>query len=847
MKKMLLIVDSNFRLPLVLWLAAVLFLFSPLANAQPHLWGMTSGGGQYGAGAIFNTDGSGNNETVQYSFFQHEGAHPLFTNLVQANDGMLYGMTYKGGINDLGVLFQFNPVTSTYTHMLDFDGITNGSKPLGSLMQASDGMLYGMTYKGGAYDKGVLFQFNPATSTYLKKLDFDGTTYGCYPHGALMQASDGNLYGMTVQGGANDMGVLFQYNPAGSVCTNILNFAGSANGSYPLGTLMQASDGMLYGMTCNGGVNDMGVLFQYNPATSAYIKKLDFAGITNGNNPLGFLIEASDGNLYGMTNRGGANDMGVLFQYDPATTACTNLLDFAGAANGSYPYGSLMQASDGNIYGMTELGGGYDSGVLFQYDPVTSNYSNRVDFAGSTNGSSPYGTLIQAGDGNLYGMTNLGGVNGIGVLFQYNPISFAYEKKFDFGAVNGRTPYGSLMQAGDGNLYGMTNQGGLNDVGVLFQYNPVSASYDNILDFDEAMSGSHPEGSLLQARDGNLYGMTYGGGANGMGVLFGYNLTTNTYTNLLDFDGAINGSNPHGSLMQASDGNMYGMTYGGGANDMGVLFQYHPVDSSYTNLLDFEGPTNGSHPYGSLMQASDGNLYGMTYGGGANDMGVLFQYNPATSAYTNLLDFAGSTNGSHPHGSLIQASDGNLYGMTNAGGANDMGVLFQYNPATNTYTNLLDFAGAANGSHPYGSLMQASDGNLYGMTYRGGANDMGVLFQYNPATSAYTGKLEYHVTNGKFPYGNLIEINSSVAGIFNSSNLIPQISIYPNPNNGVFTIQSGEGDYSIVNALGQTIESFKLNAANNCTINIGNLSNGIYFIVGFNDTSITKQKVIVAK
>src|ERR1035437_8876725 len=129
------------------------------------------------------------------------------------------------------------------------------------------------------------------------------------------------------------------------------------------------------------------------------------------------------------------------------------------------------------------------------------------------------------------------------------------------------------------------------------------------------------------------------------------------------------------------------------------------------------------------MQTSNGMLYGMTEQGGANGFGVLFHYNPVTNILIDKLDFAGAPNGHNPTGSLIQTSDGMLYGMTPQGGANGFGVLFHYNPATSVYTKNIDIAGATNGSNPGGTLMQASDGILYGMTENGGANGMGVLFK----------------------------------------------------------------------------------------------------------------------
>ncbi|MHB8260088.1 MAG: choice-of-anchor tandem repeat GloVer-containing protein [Bacteroidia bacterium] len=364
-----------------------------------------------------------------------------------------------------------------YTDLLDFAGATNGRHPNGSLMQASDGMLYGMTQNGGAIsNNGVLFQYNPSTSTYTKKLDFAGTTNGSFPNGSLMQASDGMLYGMTQNGGASNNGVLFQYNPATSTYTKKHDFNGT-DGQYPYGSLMQASDGMLYGMTWQGGASSNGVLFQYNPATNTYTDKIDFAGTTNGRRPEGSLMQASDGMLYGMTSEGGASSNGNIFQYNTATNTLTDKFDFNGT-NGLSPYGDLMQASDGMLYGMAYQGGVSTNctggcGVLFQYNTATNTYTKKLDFGGAgatIDGRYPYGSLMQASDGMLYGMTSQGGVSNYGVLFQYNPATGTYTDKYDFNSTNGGLPQGSLMQGTDGMLYGMTADGGANNLGVLFNF-----------------------------------------------------------------------------------------------------------------------------------------------------------------------------------------------------------------------------------------------------------------------------------------------------------------------------------------------------------------------------------------
>ena len=147
------------RRTLLRFLIAIIFFVSaiikPVSAQTKELWGTTSSGGQYGAGVILKTDGSGNNEAVQNFPAQNDGVYPIYTNLIQASDGNLYGMTGNGGANNLGVLFQYNPVTSSYTKKLDFNGATNGAQPNGSLMQASDGNLYGMTDSGGINNKGA--------------------------------------------------------------------------------------------------------------------------------------------------------------------------------------------------------------------------------------------------------------------------------------------------------------------------------------------------------------------------------------------------------------------------------------------------------------------------------------------------------------------------------------------------------------------------------------------------------------------------------------------------------------------------------------------------------------------
>ncbi len=266
-----------------------------------------------------------------------------------------------------------------------------------------------------------------------------------------------------------------------------------------------------------------------------------------------------------------------------------------------------------------------------------------------------------------------------------------------------------------------------------------------------ANNGAYYKGSSIQATNGKFYGLTTFGGTSGNGVLFEYASETNSYQVRYEFNSTVeDGTNPYGSLVQASNGKLYGVTYTGGHQGRGVLFSYDLTTAIYTIEWIFNDPT-GAHPHGSLIQGADGMLYGLTYLGGKNGQGVLFQFDPSTSAYTDKYDFDG-TNGASPRGSLILGADGNFYGLTTVGGANNLGVLFQYNSAASIYQNKHDFDGT-HGANPQDSLFLASDGNFYGLTAAGGTHNSGVLFQFNLASFQVM-----YVFTDEVPQGSLIEI-----------------------------------------------------------------------------------------
>jgi uncharacterized repeat protein (TIGR03803 family) len=370
--------------------------------------------------------------------------------------------------------------------------------------------------------------------------------------------------------------------------------------------------------------------------------------------------------LYSSTKSGGSGGAGTISKFIPATNTLTVIKSFISndVTDGSSPTGSLMQAADGKLYGMTQFGGSSGVGVIFSFDPSSGTYTKLKDFDG-TNGASPDGnSLVQASDGKLYGMTYAGGIKDNGVIFCYDISSFTYTKLFDFDSTNGEFPHGSLIQASDGKLYGLTLVGGLpfnncqcgdvGEAGVIFSYDIFTNTFTKLRNFGLG-SGIYPYGSLVQAKDGKLYGMTSRGGFIdfkgdlGLGVIFSFDPSSSVYTVLLDFD-PLTGSGPSGNLIQTSDGKFYGMaTFGGnneGSDAFGVIFSFDATTSVYTTLKGF-GNTDGAKPLGNLMQATDGRFYGMTQFGGSSGVGVIFSLDPSSSAYTKLIDYDGA-NGANP-------------------------------------------------------------------------------------------------------------------------------------------------------------------------------------------------------
>src|ERR1039457_3861221 len=315
-------------------------------------------------------------------------------------------------------------------------GCPDGDAPYAGLVQAANGDLYGTTYGSGANgDFGTVFKITPAgtLTTLYSFCSQSGCTDGAHLAGGLVQAANGDLYGTTVLGGANDAGTVFKITPGGTLTTlySFCSRSGCTDGAYPVAGVVQAANGDLYGTTPSGGAQlGRGTIFKITPGgtlTTLY----DFCSqggtsCTDGAGPQAGLVQAANGNFYGTTESGGrAHGGGTVFKITPGGTLTTlyRFCSQSGCPDGSDPVAGVVQAADGDFYGTTSGGGASNGGTIFKITPggtLTTLYSfcSQGVYPNCTDGAAPEAGLVQDTNGDFYGTTYDGGANYDGTVFR---------------------------------------------------------------------------------------------------------------------------------------------------------------------------------------------------------------------------------------------------------------------------------------------------------------------------------------------------------------------------------------------------------------------------------------------
>lgn len=721
----------------------------------------------------------------------------------------LWGVTKNGGTNGTGTVFRTDPDGNNFaTHINYAPLVLTGIDAVGQVMRASDGMLYGVTAKGGTENNGVLYQINPTTDVVTTKYNFPRTPgLGAAP-GKLLEVNS-KLYGVNQIGGTNLLGSIIEYNLATGVTTHVYSFANYPSSGYPH-ELATVANNKIYGVSL-GGLNNDGTLWEYNPATLTFTKKVDFtgSGISKGQ-----ITAVSTGpsnkvyfNTWNITNQqwtlyeyvaGGTTvtpkyvfSVGQGFQGQVAVTATgkmygiisggiyeldltTNVLTLkhtfgTAAAEGSGHTDLWFGSSTDWLYGTTSSGGTGAKGIVYEYQISTNTFYKRLD-GGVFKAPKP-GLGYNPTNNTFYGATfDLeNGWDHKSTVFKYNVATSTGTKIFDFSwTKTGAYPVSEYTKSSDGMYYGDTQAGGWDNVGQMIRwdllnpFSPPGYNYSTGMDFSYSYNctgclGYFPEGGSTLFTDGRMYGIVNGGSTNKKGGIYETYAPSGPNSGYLGPKAAFafehSTANSHNGLTVAG-AKMYGLLakWDPATAPVGIIYEYLG-GSTITVKHSFTAGTTGSTPLGKLTLAG-GKLYGVASAGGANGVGTIFEFDPVAGTTTKRHDFNASATGSTPVGNLFLAQNGKLYGMASAGGANSIGTIFEFDPTTFAVVKKHDFV-AANGSSPTGTLTQTSNGKLYGATPIGGASNLGVLFEYNLTTSTFTKKLDFNGSNGSYPSGGL--------------------------------------------------------------------------------------------
>ena len=760
--------------------------------------------------------------TTLVSFNGTNGQYPDIADLITDAAGDLFGTTFDGGVNNVGTVFEITKTgggyASTPTTLVSFNG-SNGANPVSGLIADAAGDLFG-TVNGGTNNQGTVFEIPYTNGSYagtpITLVEFNGSD-GADPFGNLIADAGRDLFGTTLEGGPSGDGTVFEIaKTAGgyvSTPTTLASFNG-ANGAYPWVGLIADAAGDLFGVTAGvnaiGGTNGDGTVFELvNAGGGNYTLTtlVTFSGI-NGANPVGNLIADAAGDLFGTTDKGGANGDGTVFELVNAgggNYTLTTLVTFSGI-NGANPIGDLIADAAGDLFGTTSQGGANGDGTVFEIGKTGTGYastpSTLVSFDGP-NGAQPLDGLIADAAGDLFGDTDRGGANtagssngtGDGTVFELSGTGFQVPVVLAITAptsvavgVSQTDPINGISLAESGSTSAATFTVTLADTKGVLTANTGATGGGGTITPSNGGTTLTIAGSLAQV-NADLTTLTdndptfgsdmitvnasdnLGGMANP--ALIAVTVNVPTLTTLASFNGS-DGEGLYDSLIADGAGDLFGTTYGGGANNDGTVFEIAKGGGSYATtptVLANLSSTSGINPFAGLFADPAGDLFGITQQGGANTagsylglgFGTVFEIAKTSIGYastpTTVVSFNGA-NGAYPDNNLIADAAGDLFGTSSEaglGGGNVFEIAKTSTGYASTPTTLINFNGT-NGYYPASSLIADAAGDLFGTTRQGGANSDGTVFEIANNAGSYTLNtlVSFNGANGKGPFAGLI-------------------------------------------------------------------------------------------
>ncbi|MBK7998227.1 MAG: hypothetical protein IPK15_05715 [Verrucomicrobia bacterium] len=657
---------------------------------EGKLYGTTFQGGATDKGVAYRIAKDGTEFELLHEFGADEsdGANPV-GNLLVGRDGWIYGTCFAGGTTNAGTIFRLRPDGTDYSTLRQLTA-EDGSAIQAGLIEARDGRLYGTASRGGADDLGTVFGLNTDGSDFAVVHEFDGTD-GTSPVANLLEGSDGALYGSTREGGVSGFGTLFRVSGRDRRFAVLWDFWGGGwDGFRPFCALVEGSDGALYGTTAGGGTAEGGILFRINKDGSAYEILRSFGTMfVDGANPFCGLTRIAGDRLVGTTFAGGGSGGGSMFTVREDGSDYGVLWSFSiSGGDGVNARTELIEGSDGALYGTTDAGGYYGLGTIYRMQKDGGGFAILHDFMGTNSeGRGPISALIEGRDGFLYGTTSGEETNGntliTGTLFKLAKDGTQFTNLHAFtSAVNrinmdGIRPVGAPLEGQDGFLYGFTGASGTNGFGTLYKIAADGSAFEVIYQLNRT-NGGFAGASPIQGSDGLLYCVASGSPQRTNGTVFRVSTNGTDLLVLRNFNGG-DGSVPAAKLLEASDGRIYGTTTNGGLASRGTIFRVEKDGSHFTILRSFRGGTrDGANPFSSLIEGEDGELYGTTRNGGFRDRGMIFRIGKDGLRYAALHHFFDSDPiGGRSASALWQSADGAFYGTTPIGGDLGQGLIFR--------------------------------------------------------------------------------------------------------------------------------------------------------------------------
>ncbi len=692
------------------------------------------------------------------SFGAQEGRGFPSSRLLSGRDTRWYGVSASGGHFKAGAIYRMTVDGARYTPVYSFGGNQSDSEaPIPVLVQSTNGILFGMTSRGGDLGGGILFSLNSDGSGFQVVHSFPTETGPS--NRSLWFGLDGWLYGTLPD--APVVGSIYRIRPDGSEWSLLVDFASNGGGECTPGPLTQAADGMLFGSAWTRNSPRQCVLFSIRPDGTNYRIVSTFSAglpIISPTDPVPqvWLTPGADGFLYGALSRTAAAGDEAIFRVRFDGTGFRLIHSFSGGVqDGQKPAGELLLLPGGTLTGVTTKGGRANLGVVFQCQTDGSAYQIVHSFSGGSDGGSPPSGMTFSSDGTYYGTA------GDGALYRIRPDGSGYGNLWpdDRRPEEGKQPTTSLTTHTNGFLYGTTSGGGNWGVGAIYRIKSDGSGYQTVYSFPTNSLPAPDTLPLLMGPNGTILGISgtnslrpspalFSISASGSGFqVFQTNFSAKAWAK--GADGGLYGIRGDQVFQAASDGSSYRtittlvgsdrllVALGGrlvvsalGPNGRDSILWSIQLPDGQLGLVHSFGDDSGGGTVSGLIEGADGWLYGVTSSGGTSGVGAIFRVSIDGTQFLPIHDFTRDELGDGlPTGNPTLGTDGFLYGIV-SDGTNSRA--FRVGAGGQPFGWVPGLVSGTNGIQVVSDMVTAADGSSVGVTRAGGILEQGSLFRILP-------------------------------------------------------------------------------------------------------------------